>query len=109
MPNAVWSMDVVSDALASGRRLKCLTVTDDFTHEPVDITVDHGISGAYVIRVLDQAARFRGYPRTVRTDNGLGVHQPGLKDALNNSSATIAQGSTDDDDAAELRGRGTHG
>lgn len=26
MPNAVWSMDFVSDALASGRRLKCLTV-----------------------------------------------------------------------------------
>src|SRR5690606_22480420 len=69
-PNAVWSMDFVSDALASGRRLKCLTVADDFTHESVDITVDHGISGAYVVRVLDQAAQFRGYPRAVRTDNG---------------------------------------
>jgi len=69
-PNVVWSMDFVSDALASGRRLKCLTVADDFTHESVDITVDHGISGAYVVRVLDQAARFRGYPRAVRTDNG---------------------------------------
>ena len=42
----------------------------NFTHECVDITVDHGISGAYVVRVLDQAARFRGYPRAVRTDNG---------------------------------------
>ena len=28
----------------------------------------HGISGAYVVRLLDQAARFR--PRAVRTDNG---------------------------------------
>jgi putative transposase len=36
----------------------------------VDIVVDHGISGAYVVRVLDQAACFRGYPRAVRTDNG---------------------------------------
>jgi len=63
-------MDFVSDALANGRRLKCLTVADDFTHECVDITVDHGISGAYVVSVLDQAARFRGYPRAVRTDNG---------------------------------------
>ena len=70
VPNAVWSMDFVSDALASGRRLKCLTVADDFTHEAVDIAVDHGISGAYVVRVLDHAARFRGYPRAVRTDNG---------------------------------------
>lgn len=69
-PNAVWSMDFVSDALASGRRIKCLTVADDFSHESVDIVVDHGISGAYVVRMLDQAACFRGYPRAVRTDNG---------------------------------------
>jgi putative transposase len=69
-PNAVWSTDFVSDALANGRRLKCLTVADDFTHECVDITVDHGISGAYVVRALGQAARFRGYPRAVRTDHG---------------------------------------
>ncbi|HET6397298.1 MAG TPA: IS3 family transposase [Pseudoxanthomonas sp.] len=69
-PNQVWSMDFVSDARANARRLKCLTVADDFTHECVDITVDHGIGGAYVVRVLDQAACFRGYPRAVRTDNG---------------------------------------
>ena len=44
-PDDVWSMDFVSDALASGRRLRCLTVADDFTHECVNIAVDHGISG----------------------------------------------------------------
>ncbi len=68
--NEVWSMDFVSDSLASGRRLKCLTVADDFSHECVAIGVDHGISGEYVTRLLDQAARFRGYPKVVRTDNG---------------------------------------
>ncbi len=68
--NEVWSMDFVSDSLANGRRLKCLTVADDFSHEAVDIAVDYGISGQYVIRLLDQAARFRGYPAAVRTDNG---------------------------------------
>ena len=68
--NEVWSMDFVSDSLASGRRIKCLTVTDDFSHECVDIAVDHGIGGEYVVRVLDQVARFRGYPQAVRTDQG---------------------------------------
>ena len=68
--NEVWSMDFVSDSLANGRRLKCMTVTDDFSHEAVDIAVDYGISGQYVTRLLDQAARFRGYPAAVRTDNG---------------------------------------
>lgn len=29
-------MDFVSDSLSNGRRIKCLTVADDFTHECVD-------------------------------------------------------------------------
>lgn len=68
--NEVWSMDFVSDSLANARRIKCLTVADDFSHECVDIAVDYGISGQYVTRILDQAAIFRGYPDAVRTDNG---------------------------------------
>jgi putative transposase len=68
--NEVWSMDFVSDSLANGRRLKCLTVADDFSHECVDIAVDYGIGGQYVTRLLDRAATFRGYPSAVRTDNG---------------------------------------
>jgi putative transposase len=68
--NDVWSMGFVSDSLSNGRRIKCLTVADDFSHECVDIAVDFGISGQYVTRLLDQAAIFRGYPVAVRTDNG---------------------------------------
>lgn len=69
--NEVWSMDFVSDSLSGGRRLKYLTVADDFSHESVDIVVDFGISGEYVTRVLDRAALFRGYPQVARTDNVL--------------------------------------
>ncbi|OPD75443.1 IS3 family transposase, partial [Pseudomonas aeruginosa] len=43
--NQVWSMDFVFDALSTGRRIKCLTVVDDFTKESVGILVEHGISG----------------------------------------------------------------
>ena len=32
-PNLTWSMDFVMDALANGRRIKCLTCVDDFTKE----------------------------------------------------------------------------
>ena len=52
------------------RRNKCLTVTDHFTRECVDITANFGIGGDYVTRLLDRAATFRGYPQAVRTDNG---------------------------------------
>jgi putative transposase len=32
--------------------LKCLTIADDFSHECIDIVVDHGISGTYVTRPM---------------------------------------------------------
>ncbi len=69
-PNQVWSMDFVMDALSIGRRLKCLNIVDDFTKESVDIVLDHSITGLYVTRVLEQAARFRGLPTAIRTDQG---------------------------------------
>jgi putative transposase len=68
--NEVWSMDFVSDSLANGRRIKFLTVTDDFSHECITLAADYGIGGEYVTRLLDAAARFRGYPQAVRTDQG---------------------------------------
>lgn len=68
--NQTWSMDFVSDALDNGRRIKCLVVADDYSHECVQITADFGMGALYVTRMLDEAARFRGYPKAVRTDNG---------------------------------------
>lgn len=51
--NEVWSTDFVSDSLSTGRRIKSLTVADDFSHECVDLAVDRGIPGEYVTRLLD--------------------------------------------------------
>ena len=45
-------------------------MADDFTRQCFDITADFGIGGHYVNRLVDWAATFRGYPQTVRTDNG---------------------------------------
>ncbi|HHA1259768.1 TPA: IS3 family transposase [Enterobacter asburiae] len=69
-PNLTWSMDFVMDALATGRRIKCLTCVDDFTKECLTITTAFGISGVQVTRILDSIALFRGYPATIRTDQG---------------------------------------
>ena len=68
--NEVWAMDFVMDALATGRRIKILTIVYDCTKESVDLVADHGIGGQYVVRILDQVARFRGYPTAIRTDQG---------------------------------------
>ncbi|GAA6152846.1 hypothetical protein NBRC116587_22660 [Pseudoteredinibacter isoporae] len=58
------------DATANGRRIKILTIVDDFTRESLDLVVSHSISGDYVARVLDAIAQFRGYPSAIRTDQG---------------------------------------
>ena len=68
--NDTWSADFVMDALANSRRIKCLTVVDDFSRECVDIAIDYGMGGRYVTRVLDQVGQFRGYPKAIRTDQG---------------------------------------
>lgn len=70
MANQVWSMDFVMDSLANGRRLKTLTIVDDFTKEALDIPVAHSICGERVVRTLESIAQFRGYPAAVRTDQG---------------------------------------
>lgn len=71
-------MDFVSDAIARpgavSRHIKCPTVADDFSHECVDITGAFGIGGAYVPRLLDRAATFRGDPKEVRTTTGQNSH-----------------------------------
>lgn len=69
-PNLTWSMDIVMDALASGRRIKCLTCVNDFTKECLTISVAFGITGVQVSRILDSVALFRGYPATIRKDQG---------------------------------------
>jgi putative transposase len=63
--NEVWSMDFVSDSLVNGRRLKCLTVADDFSHEAVEIAVDFGIGG-----------HCPGLPQGGQDRQRPGVHQP---------------------------------
>jgi putative transposase len=43
---------------------------DDFTKECLTVTTAFGISGVQVTRILDSIALFRGYPATIRTDQG---------------------------------------
>ena len=63
-------MDSVSDALANGRRIRVLTVIDDFTRESLATEVDTSLPGLRVTRVLDRLAVDRGVPELITVDNG---------------------------------------
>ena len=69
-PNERWSMDFVHDAFANGRKTRLLNIIDDFTCECVAIEADTSIPSPRVIAVLDRIAEERGYPETVKFDNG---------------------------------------
>ena len=64
-------MDFLFDELATGRRVKTLTVVDDCSKESVQIIADTSIPALYVTRVLDQIKGERGLPKVIRTDNVL--------------------------------------
>ena len=68
--NERWSMDFVSDALGNGRRIRVLTVIDDFTRECLATEVDTSLPGLRVARVLDRLALERGLPESITVDNG---------------------------------------
>lgn len=68
--NEIWSMDFVSDALYDGRRLRALTIVDNFTRESLAINVGQSLKGEDVVDTLLRLKASRGLPKIVKVDNG---------------------------------------
>ena len=69
-PNHVWTYDFMEDATADGRKLRLLTVVDEFTRECLAIVVARQFPSAAVIPVLARLFAARGRPAFMRSDNG---------------------------------------
>ena len=63
-------MDFVTDALASDRHLRVLTVVDVFTRQCLALETDTSLGSLRVIRVLEQIIAEHGAPQRIRSDNG---------------------------------------
>ena len=68
--NHVWTYDFMSDQTEDGRKLKFLTVLDEFTRESLTIEVSRSIKAKDVIAVLGYLFLIRGIPGFIRSDNG---------------------------------------
>ncbi len=68
--NEEWALDFATDALASHRHLRILSVVDVFTRECLALEPDTSLGSVRVIRVLEQIIAERGAPQRIRTDNG---------------------------------------
>ena len=60
-------MDFVHDWLMTNRKLKCLTIVDNFTRVSVGILVAHSITGQEVARFIGSLG---ARPSCIRSDNG---------------------------------------
>ena len=69
-PGICYAMDFVHDRLATGRRFKCLTMSDPCSKEVPVIEVDVSIGGQRVCRILDRVFADRPLPEMLMLDNG---------------------------------------
>jgi putative transposase len=68
--NEKWALDFVSDTLENGRRIRMMTVVDEYTRLCLGIIVDSSLGGARVGRELDKLIEQYGKPETIVSDNG---------------------------------------
>jgi len=66
----VWSYDFVFDESADNRRLKWLTVLEEFARFNLALEVDRHFTSKQVIEVLDRLLEEHGPPAFIRSDNG---------------------------------------
>lgn len=63
-------MDFLHDQLATGRKLRVLTIVDTYTRYSPAIVPRFSFRAADVIMVLDEVCTQLGYPSTIRVDQG---------------------------------------
>lgn len=68
--NHVWAMDFVHDQLATGRKIRVLTVVDTFSRFSPAVDARFSYKGEDVVQTLERVCRQVGYPATIRVDNG---------------------------------------
>jgi transposase InsO family protein len=69
-PNHVWSFDFVEVQTHDGRRLRLMSLLDEFTRKCLAIRVARRINAIGVIETLADAMLFDGIPVHIRSDSG---------------------------------------
>lgn len=69
-PHETWAMDFVHDQLATGAKLRILTVIDTFSRFVPIVDPRLSYKGEDVVNSLEEACRKHGYPKSIRVDNG---------------------------------------
>lgn len=87
--NQVWSIDFMSDALVSGRKIRVLNILDDYNREALAMEVDFSFPAERVVRVLENVFDWRGVPAFIRVDNGPEFLSNAFVDFCNQNNVVI--------------------
>jgi putative transposase len=68
--NETWAIDFVHDQLATGRKLRVLTIVDTFSRFSPALEPRFTFRGIDVVEVLEKVSRQVGLPATIRVDQG---------------------------------------
>jgi putative transposase len=68
--NETWAMDFVHDQLATGHRLRVLTIVDTFSRFSPALEPRLTFRGTDVVAILDRVCNEVGFPATIRVDQG---------------------------------------
>jgi transposase InsO family protein len=66
----VWEMEFAHDQLATGRKLRVLTIVDTFTRFSPALEPRFKFRGTDVVEVLERVGRQVGFPASIRVDQG---------------------------------------
>lgn len=68
--NETWAMDFVHDQLATGRKLRVLTIIDTFSRFSPALEPRYTFRGIDVVEMLERVCNEVGFPETIRVDQG---------------------------------------
>lgn len=66
----VWAMDFVHDQLATGSKIRILTVIDTYSRYAHAVDARPSYRAENVVAMLDRVCKEIGYPRSIRVDQG---------------------------------------
>ena len=78
----VWSYDFVFDRTEDGRKVRFLTLVDEYTRECLEIHASRSITALDVIGIIAERIKERGAPAFLRSDNGPEFIAVGLRNWL---------------------------
>jgi transposase InsO family protein len=94
--NHVWSYDFVADRLSNGKKIRILTVIDEYSRRCLAIRVGCPLKSDHVLEVLSDLFIAEGVPDYIRSDNGSEFTAKTLREwlgKLNVKTAYIEPGS----------------